>query len=218
MNISSPSEPTVFLVDDDPDALYALQVIVADMGHRTAAFSSPRDFQASYQAAYRGCLILDVRMPRQSGLELYRTLLREGKRLPVIFVTGDAQVRVAVAAMKLGAVEFLEKPVEPQSLRSSIQRALELDCEWREREAAFNQIDFKIAKLTSRERETLELIVVGQSNKAMAEQLFISERAVEMRRSKMIRKLGVSSTAELLDLAITHRVVSELRDVPEQHS
>jgi FixJ family two-component response regulator len=206
-----PAKPTVFVVDDDPDMRHALELLVRAMGYRAQAFAAAREFYAQYQPSERGCLVLDVKMPRQNGLELYGRLIREGKRLPVIFITAHADVSIAVAAMKTGAIEFLEKPFEQAVLRDRIERALRLDAQWRERESAYDAIDAKILLLTERELETLDLVIAGDSNKTMAEKLFVSERAVEMRRSNMMRKLGVKSTAELLDLAITHRVLSEVR-------
>lgn len=186
------------------------------MGYPVATFASAAEFQRYYAPSYRGCLILDVKMPRQGGLELYEALIREGKRLPVIFITAHADVSIAVAAMKTGAIEFLEKPFERATLQDRIQKALQLDAQWRQRDQAYREIDAGIARLSARERETLELVIAGESNKAMAAKLFISERAVEMRRSSMIRKLGVKTTAELLDVAITHRVLSEVRHAVRQ--
>ena len=148
-------------------------------------------------------------MPRQGGLELYEQLVREGKRLPVIFITAHADVTTAVAAMKSGAIEFLEKPFDHETLRDRITKALALDADWRRREAEFNAVAQRIARLNDRERETLELILAGAANKVMASRLFISERAVEMHRARIMHKLQVNSLAELVDLAVTHRLLSE---------
>jgi FixJ family two-component response regulator len=207
----APTETTVFVVDDDPDMRDSLRTLIEAMGYRAHTCHSAEEFYEDYEAGASGCLILDVKMPRQNGLELYERLIRERKRLPVIFITAHADVSVAVAAMKIGAIEFLEKPFERATLQDRIEKALRLDAQWRQRESAYDAIDTKITMLTQREKETLDLVVAGLSNKSMAVKLFISERAVEMRRSNMMRKLGVGSTAELLDLAITHRVLSEVR-------
>jgi FixJ family two-component response regulator len=158
-------------------------------------------------------MVLDVRMPGQGGLELYEQLLKERKRLPVIFITAHADVPMAVAAMKTGAVEFLQKPFDHKTLRKHIQRALELDATWRRHEAEFTAIDSRIARLNDRDRETLQLIVSGASNKVMAARLLISERAVEMRRATIMKKLEVRSLAELLELAITHRLAAEVASI-----
>ncbi|MCA9173364.1 MAG: response regulator transcription factor [Planctomycetales bacterium] len=202
---------TVFVVDDNADMRDSLGMLVDAMGHAVRTFGSAAEFRAALPLDRRGCLVLDVKMPGESGLELYEALLRDGVRLPVIFMTAHADVRVAVAAMKTGAIEFLEKPFDRRTLQDRIEKALEIDRQWCDREREFDQIDLKISKLTERERETLELVIAGESNKSMATKLFISERAVEMRRASMMRKLGVKSTAELLRLAVTHRVLREVR-------
>ncbi|MEX0936955.1 MAG: response regulator [Pirellulales bacterium] len=199
-------------MDDDPDMRDSLDMLIQAMGYRARTYSSSDDFHERYEPVARACLILDVKMPRQNGLELYERLIREKKRLPVIFITAHADVSMAVAAMKTGAIEFLEKPFDRATLQDRIEAALRLDTQWRQQESAYDEIDAKIGKLSQREMETLELVIAGHSNKSMADVLFISERAVEMRRSNMLRKLDVGSTAELLDLAITHRVLSEVRD------
>jgi FixJ family two-component response regulator len=162
-----------------------------------------------------GCLVLDIRMPRQSGIELYEQLLREGKRLPVIFITAHADVSTAVAAMKTGAIEFLEKPFDRQLLLDRVQKALQLDAQWRSQDAEFAELAERVARLSERERETLAMIQAGESNKMMAAKLFITERAVEMRRAAIMRKLQVGTVAELLDLTISHRILAELRQAAD---
>ncbi len=209
MRAPSRKKPTVFVVDDDADVRRSLELLVHTMGYCAQAFALAHEFDAQYQPSQRGCLILDVKLRCNDGLALYHRLIREGNRLPTICISADADVSIAVAAMKTGAIEFLEKPLEPTVLRDRIEKALWLDAQWHERETAYDDRKAKLARLTSRERETLDLVIAGESNKSMADKLFISERAVEMRRSSMMRKLGVESTAELFDLAITHRVLSE---------
>jgi len=211
MYMPTPRKPTVFVVDDDPDMRNSLRLLIEAMDYCAQTFGSAQEFHGAYQPAVHGCLVLDVKMPRENGLELYERLLREGKRLPVIFITAHADVSVAVAAMKTGAIEFLEKPFDRMTLQNRIEKAVRLDARWRQQQSVYDAIDAKIAMLTEREKETLELVIAGLSNKSMADRLYVSERAVEMRRSNMMRKLGVGSTAELLDLAITHRVLSEVR-------
>ena len=164
----------------------------------------------------QGCLLLDIRMPVQDGLALYEQLLSEGKRLPVIFITAHADVSTAVSAMKTGAIEFLEKPFIPKALIELVRKALSLDEQWRQQEDDFATIERRIGRLSERDRETLDLIIAGESNKAMAARLLLTERAVEMRRAALMRKLQVRSLAELLDLAVTHRVLSDLRAAAEQ--
>ena len=184
--------------------------LIIAMGFSAQGFASAGAFHGFYRRQLPGCLVLDVRMPGQSGLELYEQMIREGKRLPVIFITAHADVSTAVAAMKTGAVEFLEKPFDRDTLHQHIRKALTLDANWRRHEAEFNAMDHRISRMNERDQKTLQLIIAGASNKVMASRLFISERAVEMRRAAIMRKLEVRSLAELLELTITHRLVAEI--------
>ncbi len=216
MQPPSPNSPTVFVVDDDEQLRDSLRALLEVLNFQVRAFSTPGSFHRYYRAGMPGCLLLDLRMPRQNGLQLYEQLLREGKRLPVIFVTAHADVTSAVAAMKSGAIEFLEKPFDRETLLDLVIKALKLDSEWRAQDAQLKALESRIACLSERERETLVLIQAGDSNKAMAAKLFLTERAVEMRRSAIMRKLQVGSVAELLDLTITHRILSDLRTASDQ--
>ena len=210
MKPASEPPPTVFVVDDDQQMRESLVMLIETMGFAALGFATAGAFHRFYRRQWPGCLVCDVRLPGKSGVELYEQLVREEKRLPVIFVTAHADVTTAVAAMKTGAIEFLEKPFDRQTLLDRIERALALDADWRRRQANFDALDARIARLNDRDRETLQLLLAGESNKVMAAKLFISERAVEMRRAVIMRKLGVSSLAELLDLAVTHRLLVEL--------
>jgi FixJ family two-component response regulator len=212
MTPESHNTPTVFVVDDDQPLRKSLVGLIRAMEFSAQGFASAAGFHRYYRRNLPGCLVLDVRMPGQGGLQLYEQLLQEGKRLPVIFITAHADVPTAVAAMKTGAVEFLEKPFERESLRDHLLKALALDAEWRRHEAEFNAIDQRIARLNARDLETLQLILAGASNKVMASRLLISERAVEMRRAAIMRKVEVQSLAELLELTITHRLAAEVAE------
>jgi FixJ family two-component response regulator len=207
----SPDPPTVFVVDDDEQLRDSLCRLLEVLDFRVAAFSTPASFHRYFRADMPGCLLLDIRMPRQSGLDLYEQLLREGKRLPVIFMTAHADVSTAVAAMKTGAVEFLEKPFEREALVDRLHKALELDADWRRRDAEFAAIAERVDRLSQRDRDTLALIQAGDTNKAIAAKLSLTERAVEMRRSSIMRKLQVRSVAELIDLTATHRILADVR-------
>ncbi|HVA45019.1 MAG TPA: response regulator [Pirellulales bacterium] len=207
--------PTVFVVDDDQQMRESLVMLIETMGYPARGFATAGAFHRTYLRQWPGCLVLDVRLPGKSGVELYEQLVREEKRLPVIFITAHADVTTAVAAMKTGAIEFLEKPFDRQTLLERIERALALDADWRRRQANFDAIDARIARLNGRDRETLQFILAGESNKVMAARLFISERAVEMRRAVIMRKVGVSSLAELIDVAVTHRLLAEISTVSD---
>ncbi|MGD9646129.1 MAG: response regulator transcription factor [Pirellulales bacterium] len=211
MQHSATDKPTVFVVDDDDQLRESLCVLLAMLGHPINAFAGPDAFLRHYRREMAGCLILDIRMPRLSGVQLYEKLLKDGKRIPVIFITAHADVTTAVAAMKTGAIEFLEKPFERATLVDRVEKALALDAQWRESDRAFAEVTERIARLTARDRETLNLIRTGLTNKAIAGRLQLTERAVEMRRSAIMRKLSVRTLSELIELAATHQVLSELR-------
>lgn len=204
-------KPTVYVVDDDPQMRDSLCALLHVVGFQVSAFASPRSFHRFYRSEMPGCLLLDIRMPRQSGLELYELLLNEGKRLPVIFITAHADVSTAVAAMKTGAIEFLEKPFDRETLFDRVRKAMALDAEWRAGNEQFADLVARIGRLNPRDRETLAMIQTGDSNKSMAAKLGLTERAIEMRRSAIMRKMQVGSVAELVDLTVTHRILSELR-------
>ena len=214
-----PSSPisTVFVVDDDEPMRESVAALLEALGFNVRTFSTPGAFHRFYRKHMAGCLLLDVRMPRQSGLELYEQLLREGKKLPVIFLTAHANVSLAVAAMKTGAIEFLEKPCERDALVEVVRKGLQLDAHWRARDKRYAAVSERIAKLTPSQRETLELIRSGETNKAIAARLAVSERAVEMRRATIMRKLQVRTAAELVEVAATHRILAELRDATASH-
>jgi FixJ family two-component response regulator len=207
----SATPTTVFVVDDDRPMRESLASLFEALELPVRTFASGAEFRAFYRPELPGCLVLDVRMPVQDGLQLYEQLLAEGKRLPVIFITAHADVSTAVAAMKSGAIEFLEKPFDRHTLIDRIRKALALDAEWRQGEARYSALEDRIRRLNERDRETLEMILDGEPNKVMAARLGISERAVEMRRASLMKKLDVESLAELLELTVTHRVLSELR-------
>jgi FixJ family two-component response regulator len=214
---STANPQSVFVVDDDKQFLDSLVVLLRTLEFHVRGFSSPSSFLNYYRAEMPGCLVLDIRMPRQSGLQMYEQLIRDGKRLPVIFITAHADVSTAVAAMKSGAIEFLEKPFDRETLLKRVRKALELDAQSRWRNAQYAAVVDRINLLNARERETLTLIQAGESNKSMAAKLFLTERAVEMRRSTIMKKLQVRSVAELLELVTTHRILTEQRNSMDKH-
>jgi FixJ family two-component response regulator len=201
---------TLFVVDDDEQMRESLSDLLKALGFAVRAFGDPNAFLHHYRADMPGALLLDLRMPGMDGLQLYEHLLREKKPIPVIFITAHADVSSAVAAMKSGAIEFLEKPFDRHVLLDRVRKALALDARWRARQTEFAAIEGRIGRLSQRQRETLELLLAGESNKTMAARLLLTERAVEMRRASLMRTLRVGSLAELLDLAVTHRILTEL--------
>jgi two-component system, LuxR family, response regulator FixJ len=197
-------EATIFLVDDDPAALQAMLGTVKVVFPRVETFSSAAEFLAAYRPECPGCLVMDVAMRGMTGLELQRKLIRDKIALPVIFVTAHANVAMAVEAMQMGAVHFLEKPVQEQQLWDSIRKGLDLDAQNRRRLARRQHAEERLAKLTPGEREVLNLILEGKMNKEIAAELGLSTRTIEDRRAKLMKKMNAQCLAELVQLVMTH--------------
>ncbi len=174
------------------------------------AFQSIDEFRAAYDVGMPGCLVLDVTSPLASGLELYEQVIREGKRLPVIFQVERTDSSPCAAGIKTGAIDFVEKNCEPLLLVERIDRALVLDRQWRQREQDDSAVSARIARLSDRDQDTLDLMLTGATDRAMASKLYVSRRAVEMRRKAIMRKLKVRSQTELLEMAITQRILTEI--------
>jgi FixJ family two-component response regulator len=195
-------EPTVFIVDDDPGFSESLAALIASMGLKSKTFSSPEDYLKQFDPAVPGCLILDVRMPKVSGLAVQEQLAKLPLCPSIIVMTGHAEVPTALRAMRLGAVDFLQKTFSETELYESIQRAIAQDAAQRaafERREAVAQL---FAQLTAPERDVLEHVLKGLSNKAIGLLLGISRRTVEDRRARLMTKLQVDSLADLVRLAI----------------
>jgi FixJ family two-component response regulator len=214
MAVATMQNPMVYIVDDDPDMRDSLRWLMKTVGLRAQTFPSAADFLRDFTPNGPGCVILDVRMPGTSGLDLFEELVARGEGMPVIFITAYADVPMAVRAMKSGAVEFVEKPFNRQTLLDKIQRAIKDDTQRRSRLAARETVLAKFRRLTGKEREVLELIKEGRPNKEIATRLEITPRAVELRRSSLMRKLSVRSLAELLRLMIVHEAGSADRRDP----
>jgi FixJ family two-component response regulator len=194
------AEPTVCIIDDDPAVVTLVTELAAAIGLSTRSWASAEAFLTDYKPAGPGCLVLDVRMPGMSGLQLQKELARHGATLPVILITGYADVRMAVEVMKAGAFDLLEKPFRTQELCDKIQEAIRLHQEICQRLEQREHAEGRIAALTPAERQVMELVVDGKTNKEVAVELDLSVRAVEDRRARMMRRLGVKSRAELLRL------------------
>ena len=190
---------TIFVVDDDAAVGRALQSAGKLLGHPVRAFASAAEFLAAY-AGEPGCMVLDVRMPGMTGLELQRRLADDGVGIPLVMISGHADVRIAVEAMTLGAVTLLEKPFRLDELLAHVRRALEKDRADRDALARATDAGARLAALTAKEREVLELVAAGKTNREMAEELGLSLRAVEDRRSRLMRKVGAKSVVELVRL------------------
>jgi two-component system response regulator FixJ len=208
------SPPTVYVVDDDGGVRSSIRVLMKSVGLPATQFASAQEFLSAYRAAQPGCLVLDIRMPGMSGLELQEELNRRGAVIPVIFITGHGDVPMAVEAMRHGAFEFLEKPFRDQDLLDRIQQALARDEESRHALKEQERIRAQLASLTPRERDVLDLMTTGKANKVMAQDLGVSQRTVEIHRARVMKKMGAKSVAQLvrmvLDLEQTKTVATPL--------
>jgi len=195
--------PTVYVVDDDDGMRRALDTLLSTVGYKTAVFSRPSEFLANFNVDSSGCLLLDIRMPDMSGLELQQHLNRMGSMLPVIFITGHGDVPIAVQAMKEGAFEFVQKPFRDQDLLDRINHALKQDAENRNTVARRAEVLHRLESLTPRERQVMDLVVEGEANKVIAIDLDLSERTVEIHRAKVMEKMGARSVAHLVKLHLS---------------
>lgn len=195
-------EPTVFVVDDDAGVLDALRILLRSVGLRAETYPSADDFLESFDQEAPGCLVLDVRMPGMSGMELQEKLAEIGSSTPIIFVTAHGDVPMAVEAVKRGAIDFIQKPFRDQELLDKIQHAIELDANSRAERESKEEIAARIATLTPREREVMDLVVAGKLNKLIARELGISQRTVEIHRARVMQKMQVSSVSQLVQLVI----------------
>ena len=193
-------EPAVFVVDDDAAIRRFLGGLIESVELRVEAYASAQDFLAAYEPGRTGCLVLDVRMPGMSGLELQRELADRAIDLPVIVLTGHGNVQVAVHAMKAGAVDFIEKPFDNELLLDRIQKAVAESVRATGERIKRNKIAIRLKQLTPRERQVLDLVVSGESNKGVARHLDISERTVEIHRANVMRKMRATSLADLVKL------------------
>ncbi|MGD2215292.1 MAG: response regulator transcription factor [Gemmatimonadales bacterium] len=199
------SKPTVFVVDDDPGVLDSLAFLLQSVGLEAAAYTSANVFLRDYDPEKPGCLVLDVRMPGMSGLELQERLEARGSILPIIFLTAHGDVPMAVKALKAGAVDFVQKPFRDQELIDKIQYALEENERLRRDLGRRDEISARIAALTPRETEVMNLVVDGKSNKAIAHKLDLSQRTVEIHRARVMEKMQAGSVAELVKMVIRTR-------------
>jgi FixJ family two-component response regulator len=195
------SETTIFVVDDDEAVRRSLRLLVESVGLNTQTYSTAEDFMNAYDPAQSGCLLLDIRMPGMSGLELQSKLAAEGINIPIIIITGHGDVPMAVEAVKAGAFDFIEKPFRDQVLLDDIRKAIEIDAQTRRKQAERDDIMARIALLTPREREVMDLLVIGKSNKGIAYELGISQKTVDFHRAHVLEKMGVDSVVQLVRLS-----------------
>lgn len=201
----SSCEATVFLVDDDEAARESLVGLLEASGFAVSAFGNATAFLSAVRPGGRGCVVLDVRLPDRNGLEVLGELMALGIRLPVVMITAYADVPLAVAAMRAGATDFLEKPYAEEALLASIQNALRSDAMAAETAEDIRAVNARIATLTPRERDVLDRLLAGRQNKQTAYDLGISPRTVEIHRSRVMEKMGATSLSHLVRLILRAR-------------
>ncbi len=196
------TEPTVFIVDDDPAVRQALTVLIRSMRLRAEAYESAQQFLDSDGVTRPGCLLLDVRMPGISGLELLEQLNRSAVHMPAIVMSAYGDVPMVVRAMKAGAVNFLEKPCRDQQLWEAIQEGLRWDAVHHQQVLLQTKLSHRLQRLTAGEHQVLQRLIDGKSNKTIAAELVLSVRTIEVRRAKLMNKMKAESLAELIRLTL----------------
>ncbi len=194
-------QPAIFVVDDDTSAREGIEDLLQSVGLRVMTFSSPETFLRSERPDAPGCIILDVRLPGTSGLELQKVLTEAGIDLPVIFVTGYGDIHMSVTAMKSGAIEFLTKPFREQALLDAVNSGIEKDRLRRQELRVVTELRQRFESLTPRERDVFALVVTGRPNKQLASQLGLSEMTIKVHRSQITKKMRANSIVELVRFA-----------------
>ncbi|MBV6422645.1 MAG: Transcriptional regulatory protein FixJ [Steroidobacteraceae bacterium] len=194
--------PTVFVIDDDDAVRSSLRLLFKSYGLEAVLHASADEFLASYDLTRPGCVVLDVRMPGMSGLELQQRLNAQGATIPIVFITGHGDVPMAVEAMQAGAFDFLQKPFRDDDLLARVQKALARDAELRALLRTRHDTRARLATLTPRERDVLDLVVVGKANKVIAADLGLSQRTVEIHRARVMEKMDAASLAQLVRMVL----------------
>jgi two-component system response regulator FixJ len=198
----TPREPLVYVVDDDAAVLDAIRMLLRSVGLRAETYTSATDFLAAFDSDQPGCLVLDIRMPVMSGIELQDRLREIGAMIPVVFVTAHGDIPMAVQAVKAGALDFIPKPFRDQELLDRVQQAIELDLQHRAELSDRAELLRRFGTLTAREREVFQLVAAGKANKVIAADLGISQRTVEIHRGRVMEKMQARSLPQLVRIAL----------------
>jgi len=195
-------DPTVFIIDDDAAVRDSIRLLVRSIGLPAEIYPSGKAFLADFDPHRPGCLVLDVRMPGMSGLDVQKRLLERQATIPIIFITAHGDVPMAVEAVKAGALDFVQKPFRDQDLIDRIQEALQRDADIRSQQADGDEIRQRVASLTAREREVMQMVVDGSANKVIAYDLGLSERTVEIHRARVMEKMQAESLPHLVRMVV----------------
>lgn len=195
--------PSVYIVDDDQEVRYALRLLLESVGLQVEEYASAQKYLDQFNPEHAGCLILDIRMPGISGLELQARLQAEVLHPPIIIITGHGDVQMAVRAMQAGAMNFIEKPFNEQDLLDSVYRAIEIDAKERGKALKIADIKARLSYLTPREKEVMDRVAAGKRNKIIADELNVSQSTVEAHRKKVMEKMQANSISALMRMIIT---------------
>jgi RNA polymerase sigma factor (sigma-70 family) len=201
--MTSSTEQTVFIVDDDVAVRDALALLLGLKGYRTSIYSSAEDFLAAFRREWRGCLVLDIKMGGMSGLDLQARLIEQEAEIPVVVITGHGDAASARLALKSGAVDFLEKPIDDAQLVAAVSAALERDAKRRAERSEGDEASTRLSRLTPRERQVMDLAAAGRHNREIGEALGISPRTVEVYKARLMEKLQARNLSELIRFALT---------------
>lgn len=198
----SPVEPVVHVVDDEADVRQALALLLRSVGLKSRTYASAQEFLAGYEPGSPGCLVLDVRLPGVSGLELQERLVHAGITLPVIVMTGHGDIQMAVRAMRAGALDFVEKPFHDQALLDRVHEGIQRSQQLQDVSGERAELQRRYASLTEREKQVMGQVVEGRPNKLIADELGLSTRTVETHRAHIIEKMGATSLSHLVRMAV----------------
>ncbi len=200
-------QPIIFIIDDDEQVRNALILLMESVGLAVESYASAQDYLDSFDVTKAGCIILDVRMPGMSGLDLQARLAAEKIHPPIVIITGHGDVPMAVRAVSAGAVDFIEKPFNNQSMLDSVHKAIEVDAVQRGESSRLQDIETHYNTLTPREKEVLQSVIEGKRNKVIAYDMNISQSTVEAHRSKVMDKMSAGSLSELMRMAISLKLI-----------